>query len=151
MRPSLVFVHVYFYLKAMKYTHPLLSTFYVSLAFYMLLIFLNSCQKTSKMICDSNFMVLNHFWTFWRKKNFHDFWHQKFLIFAILEPQKFSILSTFDWLEKNFGMLDTNSIFFPYVGDIDLSNAPILMSIRHLEKKWELKNWNYPPLLIDSK
>ena len=150
MRPSLVFVHVYFYLKAMKYTHPLLSTFYVSLAFYMLLIFLNSCQKTSKMICDSNFMVLNHFWTFWRKKFS---WFLTSEISEICDSGASKIFNSLNFrlARKNFGMVDTGSIFFPYVGDIDLSNAPTLMSIRHLEKKWALKNWNYPPLLIDSK
>ena len=73
-----------------------------------------------------------------KKKKFHDFWHQKFLKFAILEPQKFSFISTFDWLEKKFGMLDTNSIFFPYVGNIDLSNAPTFISVvlRHTPSNW---------------
>ena len=119
---------------------------HVSLAFYMLLIFLNSCQKTCKMICESNFMVLNHFWTFWRK-NFS--WFLTSEISEICDSgssKSFNSLN-FRLARKNFGMLDTYSIFFPYVGNIYLSNAPTLMSIRHLEKKWALKNWNYPRYL----
>ena len=62
--------------RANEYLVYLQLSIHVSLAFYMLLIFLNNFEKTSKMICNSNFMVLNHFWTFWRKI-FNDFWHQK--------------------------------------------------------------------------
>ena len=57
--------------RANEYFFYLKYQVHVSLAFCMLLIFLHGCQKTSKMICDSNFMVRNDFEHF--EENFlHD-------------------------------------------------------------------------------
>ena len=75
---------------------------------------------------------------------------QKFLKFANFLVQDFEKFRL--WCLKIFWKkLQLFSIIFSYVGRVYLSNAPFLVSVRLLEIKWALKNWNSRPLPIESK
>ena len=123
---------------------------YISLAPYLLLISFKGFEKIQKWFVTRvlwSYIILEHL----KEKLFP--WFLTAEIFENFDSEASKIFNSLNFLiaRKHFEMLDTNYVFSQCVRSIDLSNALTPMSMRHLEKKWALKNWYHPPLLIDWK